>query len=70
MTQPFEFETRKETKLMKLQHHIITQILLKLLKYIYTIKLFNLKLNTWVGSSTMVSCTNLRVFFNAIGTPQ
>jgi hypothetical protein len=38
-SQPFEFETRIMAKLAKLQHHIITQILLILFKYIYTIKI-------------------------------
>jgi hypothetical protein len=35
-TQPFEFETRRKAKLVKLQHHTITQILLIVFKYIYT----------------------------------
>jgi len=41
-SEPFEFETKKEAKLAKLQHHTITQILLILFKYIYTIKLFKI----------------------------
>jgi hypothetical protein len=40
--QPFKFETRREGKLAKLQHHINTQILLIFFKYIYTIKLFKI----------------------------
>jgi hypothetical protein len=39
--QPFEFETRREAKSAKLQHHIITQILL-IFSNTYTIKLFKI----------------------------